>query len=77
MIAFLKSTKVQLGLALLALAAVTWWVALPSDPEIIADKTNDHPAPVAGKWSGHDGATRFAAAVAAAKRVAPSWPLHL
>jgi hypothetical protein len=67
MIAFLKSTKVQLGLILLALAAITWWLAAPSDPEIVSAKAEDHTAPAAGKWDGHDGATRFAAAMAAAK----------
>ncbi|MCW1926614.1 hypothetical protein OKA05_28940 [Luteolibacter arcticus] len=67
MIAFLKSTKVRLALVLLALAAVTWWLAVPSNPEIVSGKTDTPAAPAAGKWDGHDGATRFAAAVAVAK----------
>ncbi|MEK7949436.1 hypothetical protein [Luteolibacter soli] len=67
MIALLKSTKVRLGLVLLALAAVTWWMAVPRNPEVVFGKTDDRPVVKAGKWSGHDGATRFAVAVAAAK----------
>jgi hypothetical protein len=68
MVASLKSTKVRLGLVLLTLAAVTWWLVLPRDPEIVSGKPDSSsPAPSAGKWSGHDGATRFAVAVAAAK----------
>jgi len=68
MVASLKSTKVRLGLALLALAAVTWWLVVPRDPEIASGKPDITAAPaIVGKWSGHDGASRFAAAVAAAK----------
>jgi len=67
MTAFLKSTKVRLGLALLAVAGITWWLATPSHPEIVSGKADAPPAPAAGKWDGHEGATRFAAAMAAAK----------
>ncbi|MCW1885004.1 hypothetical protein OKA04_09720 [Luteolibacter flavescens] len=66
MTALLKSTRVRLGLLLAGLVALTWWLALPSKPEAISERKEPVSAPVAGKWDGHDGATRFAAAVAAA-----------
>ena len=67
MTASLKSTPARLGLILLVLAAATWWWVASRDPEIVSAKADSRPTVKAGKWDGHDGATRFAAAVTAAQ----------